>query len=161
MYTYSRTETFIHHFLITHYINNPYQLSIESVADSMNLSVEYWEDTSESVCWRGKYKVFLKKRESKEQQWQEFAHELCHVLWHAGRQEHLATPFVELQEWQADNFAHHFCIPTFMLLSMDLPRNKKEAVGVIGEEFRVEPEFAEQRLNIWLQQRKGGYGIKK
>lgn len=155
MYIYSRTETFIYHFLKTHYINNPYELSMEGVANSMNLSIEYWDDTSESVCWRGRCKMFLEKRESKEEQWQEFAHELCHILWHAGRQEHLMTTFVELQEWQADYFAYHFCIPTFMLSAMDLPRYKSEAVGVVHKAFKVEPEFAEKRLDIWLQQREG------
>lgn len=59
--------------------------------------------------------------------------------------------FVELQEWQADNFALHFCIPTFMLQRIRLPPDRQAAVCFIAETFNDEIEFAELRLDRYLQ----------
>ena len=45
--------------------------------------------------------------------------------------------------------------PDTVLQIMDLPRSKNEAIGIVRDVFGVDPEFAEQRMDIWLQQREG------
>ena len=51
-------------------------------------------------------------------------------------------PFREYQEWQAEQFAFHFRIPTFMLNQLELPQLRCEAVGLIATLFNVEHTFA-------------------
>ncbi|WP_371811524.1 hypothetical protein [Sporosarcina sp. Te-1] len=46
--------------------------------------------------------------------------------------------FIELLEWQADNFAMHFCVPTFMLDRILLPPDQKAAIHLIMETFKVD-----------------------
>src|SRR5699024_12610101 len=79
-----------------------------------------------------------------QQQWQEFGHELCHVLWHAGRQENISDSFCSYQEGQADNFAYHLCIPTFMLC-----RLKGVSTYEVMNLFNVEYGFASKRLEMY------------
>ena len=47
-------------------------------------------------------------------------------------------PFQEYQEWQAEQFACHFCVPTFLLNQMKLPQLRSEAIGMIVSHFNVE-----------------------
>lgn len=55
-----------------------------------------------------------------------------------------------MQEWQANSFALHFCIPTFMLETIELTDHKQAATAIIVQTFGVEYEFAEEQLERWL-----------
>lgn len=86
-----------------------------------------------------------------------FAHELCHSLYHVGNQLNMYELFREYQEYKAENFAMHFCIPTFMLLKIKLPKYKNIAAGYIAEIFDVTNEFALKRLEHYHSQLMGAY----
>ncbi|MGG3452037.1 ImmA/IrrE family metallo-endopeptidase [Domibacillus aminovorans] len=58
-----------------------------------------------------------------------------------------------MQEWQANSFALHFCIPTFMLGKLELTDHRQAAIAIIAQTFDVEYGFAEERLEHWLRQR--------
>ncbi|OAH60915.1 hypothetical protein AWH49_14685 [Domibacillus aminovorans] len=58
-----------------------------------------------------------------------------------------------MQEWQANSFALHFCIPTFMLEKLELTDHKQAAIAIIAQTLSVEYGFAEERLERWLLQR--------
>jgi Zn-dependent peptidase ImmA (M78 family) len=90
--------------------------------------------------------ILLNSNLSKEIKWQEFAHELCHLLRHAGNQNALPFPFVQLQESQANSFALHFFIPTFMIEKLDFSEHKQAAIEEIALTFGVEYDFAEERM---------------
>lgn len=92
---------------------------------------------------------------SKEKQKEVFAHELGHRLNHAGLQTDIPDEFRRLQEYQAINFALHFCIPTFMLLKIDMPRYRNQAIQMIAETFGVTCEFSKKRLNHFEKQIQG------
>lgn len=94
-------------------------------------------------------------RGTKSEEWMLFGHEICHFLRHSGSQLNMNAMFIELQEWQAVNFMHHFCVPSFMLREMELPQNKNEAAWLIHRKFNVGLPFAEKRLDKWLQQHGG------
>jgi len=64
----------------------------------------------------------------------------------------LPASLVQLQEAQATNFALHFCVPTFMLLELELPHTEKEIVYVLSETFGVEPLFAKRRWDRFKEQ---------
>lgn len=86
---------------------------------------------------------------------EDFGHELCHVLKHAGNHFQMNKLFRELQEFQANQFMYHFCVPTFMLLQMELPQWRSQALATIAAVFRVTKEFADKRLDMF-ERRKAG-----
>ncbi|WP_255551402.1 ImmA/IrrE family metallo-endopeptidase [Sporosarcina sp. E16_8] len=123
---------------------------IEDLSTMLKIKIYYFDEPSEANNLGGVYRIFLNENQSKQAIWQDFAHELAHILRHEGYQWSMNKPFREYQEWQAEQFAFHFCIPTFMLNHLELPRLKCEAVGFIATLFNVEPTFADARLEKWL-----------
>ncbi|MRG86967.1 ImmA/IrrE family metallo-endopeptidase [Salinibacillus xinjiangensis] len=113
---------------------------MEEIARKLNINI-YYGDSS----FRFGNNIVLKKS-SKQKEWQDFGHELCHVLWHEGNQLNMPLPFRDLQEWQSINFAHHFCAPTFMLLEL-----KDVNVYNIMETFNVDYCFAKKRMGMFVQ----------
>jgi hypothetical protein len=138
-------------------ISEPSQLYhdalIETLSDILQINIYYFDESSEANNLGGTYSIFLNKNQTKQEIWQDFAHELAHILNHEGYQFSMNDPFRKYQEWQAEQFAFHFCIPTFMLNHLELPRLRCEAVGLIATLFNVEHTFADLRLEKWLQNR--------
>lgn len=102
----------------------------------------------------GIYRIFLNENQSRQKVLQDFAHELGHILRHEGHQQAMFEQFRIYQEWQAKQFAYHFCIPTFLLNELELPQLRCEAVWVIAKTFNVELTFAAERLEKWFQNRR-------
>ncbi|PID03807.1 phage portal protein [Sporosarcina sp. P2] len=123
---------------------------IEDFSNLFKIKTYFFDESSEANNMGGIYRIFLNKNQSKQKIWQDFAHELAHILGHEGYQWSMHKPFREYQEWQAKQFAFHFCIPTFMLNHLELPRLRCEAVGLIATLFNVEHTFADARLEKWL-----------
>src|SRR5699024_3007642 len=80
-----KTELYIYNFLKSLSIYCPDQLNIENISRKSKIEVQYWDCSSESVHYKGHKIILLNNNLTYQQQWQEFGHELCHVLWHAGR----------------------------------------------------------------------------
>ncbi|OQP06811.1 hypothetical protein B1690_05720 [Geobacillus sp. 46C-IIa] len=133
-------------------IRSPHQLDMIDIAAKLNVWLHFADIRSTAIERNGAYSIIIDRRLSRQQQWQEFGHELGHVLRHAGNQMLLPPSLVQLQEAQATNFASHFCVPTFMLLELDLPHTEKEIVYVLSETFGVEPLFAKRRWNRFKEQ---------
>lgn len=162
MYQYSYLEEYIIDLYKKIGISRPKQLKLENVAKRLDIIVYTFGWPSEAVYANGRQYIYLNRNLTPEQKWQEFAHELGHILRHAGHQRKLHPLFVELQERQADNFALHFCIPTFMLQRIRLPPEKKEAIHLIADTFNVECDFAEKRLDRYQQKLyAGGFRIEE
>ena len=144
-------------FSIYHSLNilHPSQLYqnnlIELVSSKLNIRVHYFDESSESNNLGGIYRVFLNENQTNEEIWQDFAHELGHILRHEGYQLSMADSFREYQEWQADNFAYHFCAPSFLIDQMCLPKHRCEAIGLLARTFNVTTDFASVRLDKWIQ----------
>ncbi|HAM81614.1 ImmA/IrrE family metallo-endopeptidase [Ornithinibacillus bavariensis] len=83
------------------------------------------------------------RRSTKQKEWQLFGHELGHSLRHCGHQLKMHPLFKELQEYQANYFAYHFCIPTFMLDKL-INYTVKDIMAL----FNVENDFALRRLEM-------------
>lgn len=141
----SRTEDYIQQFLLERHIRKPKDLTIENIASSLDVSVYYWEYSSECVYVNEKCLIFINYNRTPQEQWQEFGHEIAHYLWHAGRQEFLPTLFTELQEWQANYFSYHLCVPTFMLQRL----KPRITPNMIVNTFQVEYHFACKRLEMY------------
>ncbi|MFC5591714.1 ImmA/IrrE family metallo-endopeptidase [Sporosarcina soli] len=126
---------------------------INSFSEKFGIKTYYFDESSEANNLGGEYRIFLNVNQNPQKIWQDFAHELGHIIRHDGCQCSMGIPFREFQEWQAESFAFHFCVPTFMLDLLELPQLRCEAVELIARLFNVETTFADVRLEKWLQSR--------
>lgn len=146
---YSYLEEYIIRLYRSIGINSPTQLDQFVIAASLGVEISYRQSV-----FRFGNEVILRNNSSR-QQWMDFGHELGHVLLHSGSQLNMYPLYREYQEWRADLFALHFCIPTFMLEKMKLPHTRSETIGLIAHEFNVSHKFAETRLDKWMNQHNG------
>ncbi|QTD40640.1 ImmA/IrrE family metallo-endopeptidase [Sporosarcina sp. Te-1] len=146
IYQYSHLEDYIHDLYQSMNISVSTQINKYLIAERLDIHLYLIDGASEAVHFDNKYYIFINRHANTKQKWQDFGHELCHVLRHEGHQRFMCPAFRELQEWQADNFMYHFCIPTFMLTEVLLPQDQYDAVCLIADTFNVEYGFAEERL---------------
>ncbi|HLS10432.1 ImmA/IrrE family metallo-endopeptidase [Lentibacillus sp.] len=119
-------------------ISHPNQLDINKIANKLNLTIHYG-----STSFRIDNELVI-KRSTKQKEWQLFGHEVGHYLIHVGNHYFMHYLFRDLQEWQANLFAYHFCVPTFMLDNL-----YKIIASDIMNLFNVEFEFARKRLEMY------------
>lgn len=151
MYQNSHLEDFIQQLYRGLAVRRPEQLNKYVIADRLNIGVYLTNHESEAIFWEGRHYIFLNGRLSSRRRWQDFGHELCHVLRHSGHQGRMPSSFLKLQEWQAENFAYHFCVPTFMLNKLRLPSDRRAATYLIAETFNVDFQFAAERLDRYVR----------
>lgn len=138
-------EQFVHQLFDILAISQPDQLNITAISALAKISVKYWDFSSEAVSYKGKRMIFINEALSVQKKWQEFAHELYHLLGHVGNQnKYMHRLFMTHQEKQAEYFSYHFCVPTFMLQQL-----KGVDVYVIMRLFNVEFDFAMRRLEMY------------
>ncbi|OMC83324.1 ImmA/IrrE family metallo-endopeptidase [Viridibacillus sp. FSL H8-0123] len=145
-YSYSHLEDFVKSFYARLHIHQPTDLNMLQIANELNIQVFYWPNGSQALFFDQIGYIFLNNELSPQQQWQDFTHELCHVLLHCGDQMHLHPLFLEYQEHKAQNFAFHAAIPTFMLDELYEIHKYRLSVWMIQEVFNVEENFAKKRL---------------
>ncbi|MEK3955350.1 ImmA/IrrE family metallo-endopeptidase [Psychrobacillus sp. FSL K6-1464] len=150
MYQYNHLEDYIRKFYSQLKIFRPSDLDFRRIAKDLNIKVFYWTHKSQALFLKGRAFIFLNMNLSFHQQYQEFMHELCHILFHAGDQMNMPPLFRVYQESKAKNFTLHACIPTFMLNDINLPRDINAATHVIQQTFNVEFDFAMSRLNLYI-----------
>ncbi|UPW82367.1 ImmA/IrrE family metallo-endopeptidase [Lysinibacillus sp. Ag94] len=145
-FVYTHLEDYIRELYTEIGVTKPKHLDPRIIAPRLGFIVIYLP--CESVSYDNI--IYIDSRLSEEEQWQEFCHELGHVLSHSGNQTKTHYLFREYQEWKANNFAFQACVPTFMLNNINLPKNKKEAIITICILFKVDYEFAKKRLDHYL-----------
>lgn len=127
-------------------MTEPNQLGPELLAQALDIELNYWHKPSEAIIIDNERYIFLDKRATKKEQNFKFAHELSHILMHCGQQYGMPELFREYQEWKANSFALHLCVPTFMLEDMKLPHNIYKATEMVCKTFNVTIEVAVKRL---------------
>jgi Zn-dependent peptidase ImmA (M78 family) len=75
---------------------------------------------------------------------EQFYHEWCHILRHAGNQNMMPAAFRELQEYDARNFTRYAAIPLHMLDKYDL--RDPFIIEHWQEDFKVTEELCAERL---------------
>ncbi len=144
------TEDLIKKFYIDVGIILPRHLDFRKIAIHFGIQVFYWSDNSQALFLREYAYIFLNKQLSKQQLWQDFCHELGHVLLHAGQQRRMSPLFREYQENKANNFMYHACVPSFML---DEIEPNLLTVQYVQQLFNVEYDFALKRLEQYQSNR--------
>jgi Zn-dependent peptidase ImmA (M78 family) len=128
-------------------IRNPYQMDLYKIAEKLDVWIHIADYESQTIERAdGLFSVVLDIYKSEAEQWEDFGHELAHVLYHAGNQLNMTDSFAEFQETKANNFALQFCIPTFMILESGLPPTRNEAILFLMETFNVTENFASKKL---------------
>lgn len=135
---YTHIEDYINELYKILSISTPEQIEIENIASELGICLSYG-----GTSFTYKNDIVI-QRSTNQREWQTFGHEVCHYLRHCGYQLNMNKLFIDLQEYQANNFAYHFCIPTFMLDK--LYNYNANDIALL---FNVEFEFALRRLEMY------------
>ncbi|KIL42630.1 ImmA/IrrE family metallo-endopeptidase [Jeotgalibacillus soli] len=138
-------------------ITQPQQLKMLDIASKLNISIHFHDGMSAAISHKKEQFIFLNNKITQEEQWEIFGHELGHILMHAGNQLYLPKSYIQFQEYKAQNFALHFCIPGFMLEAIPLRYRKEEMVQAIAASFGVTELTAKKRYEHWFRQRENEY----
>lgn len=132
-------------------ILHPCNIDLLKIAAKLNVWIHFSKELdSKAISRNGLYSIIINENQPKQNQWEDFGHELCHILNHEGNQLNLPPSFVEFQEQKANNFMLHFCVPTFMLRELYLP--PEHTVEFISETFNVTYKTAKIRLEMYQRQ---------
>ncbi|MGN7183728.1 ImmA/IrrE family metallo-endopeptidase [Cytobacillus kochii] len=147
-YQKTHLEENIEYWYKSNSILTPSEIDMVMIANLMDIWIHFHKKNSVMVKINDLYSIVLDSRKTKNEQWQDFAHELGHVINHVGIQHNLSKSFRMRQEYQANNFMYHFCVPTFMLLSFDVNNyaNINDGVEFVSKTFHVTEEFSKKRL---------------
>jgi len=148
-YTYSHLEDFIHKVYRDIDVLCPNQLNLYAIADALDIGLYPICDISQALRFEGRDYIFLNNDLTGPERFEVFGHELGHLLTHVGNQASMPQEFQAYQEWQADLFALHFCMPTFMLQELRIPNDGNRAIYKTSKIFGVTYEFAENRLDMY------------
>lgn len=141
-------------------IQSPEQLNVAELADRLDIRVYYADINSLAVERKGLYSICLNRRLSPAEQWEDFLHELCHLLLHCGNQMMLPEDFVDLQEEQAGHFQLYAAVPFYMLKAIDLPVTKEKLALFLMQEFRITYRLACRRADQIYRRIEGGWDRK-
>jgi Zn-dependent peptidase ImmA (M78 family) len=136
----------------SYHIYRPDQIDMQDVADKMGIWLHSLPLRSKAVSRKGLNSIIIDCRKTEPEQWEEFGHEVSHLKYHAGNQLWIREDLIDYQETKANNFARHFCVPTFMLLDSGLPATWAEAMLFVMETFNVTENFARKRLEHFNNQ---------
>lgn len=143
---YTYTEDYIAAFYRRMNIYQPEQLDYIAIAESLNISIFYWDSPSSALFSSHFNYIILKEHEQKELLWEDFCHELAHVLFHTGKQFNLTPAWISYQEQKANYFMYHAAVPTFML-----DQQSFWSVDKVAATFNVSNEFATKRLEDYVR----------
>lgn len=150
---YTHIEDYIKTFYEKIGITKPQELKFQIIAERLGIQVFYWPEPSQALFNGQRGYICINESLTVQAQWQDFNHELAHLLLHTGRQRRLPESFRTYQESKANNFMYHACIPTFMLDEMDLFDVTASTVDIVQMIFNVERDFAVKRLTSYLTQK--------
>ncbi|NGP45734.1 ImmA/IrrE family metallo-endopeptidase [Bacillaceae bacterium SIJ1] len=146
-YTTSHLEDFVKALYDEMNIKTPDQLDARMIAYILGLRLVF--EPHDSAFYFNT--IWIDSRLSEADRWEKLGHELGHALRHAGNQMVMPKSWVDYQELDANRFAFHFCVPTFMLREVRLPYSLDEAIAIVAKTFNVTPGFAAKRLAHYEQ----------
>jgi len=146
LYSPTPLEQWIENLYREHHLTNPHDLHIQALASKLNVWFYFLELGSQAIERNGMYSICIDSRLSPAEQWEEFLHELCHVLRHSGNQIHMPADYMQMQETEANNFVLYAAIPYFMVKELKLPDIQNEAIDFLSDTFGVTHQLAHRRL---------------
>ncbi|MGF9965363.1 ImmA/IrrE family metallo-endopeptidase [Bacillus rhizoplanae] len=151
-YYTTQLEDYIQNLYQSLYIFVPEQMDMMKIAKKLNIWLYFAPIGSCAMERNGLASIVLDDRKSPQEQFEDFGHEMAHLLFHSGNQLSMPKMFLDYQEAKAQNFAMHFCIPTFMLQKLPLPSIRSEAIYLLSNTFNVTVELANRHLIHYEEQ---------
>lgn len=122
-------------------------LKIQKLANAFGLNVTF----KPTKAYRYGCNIVLSILKPFDVQKASFFHESGHCLRSDGIQtKDVPPPLKELQEWDANRFALHAAMPSFMLQETDLSR--EGVIQELAEDFNVPESFVRKRLDHYKRQ---------
>ncbi|WP_342441149.1 ImmA/IrrE family metallo-endopeptidase [Lysinibacillus sp. FSL K6-0075] len=143
------TENFIKKMYMNLGITNSKQLDFKNIAQMLTIQIFYWNRPSQALFDEYRAFILLNEQLTPSQLWQDFCHELGHILLHTGQQHQMTNSWIKYLENKANNFMYHACMPTFMLDDL-IENDSSLSVKDLQLIFNVEYEFAEKRLTQYF-----------
>jgi Zn-dependent peptidase ImmA (M78 family) len=144
MYKLTHLEQWIFDFYKSLKIMNSCDIDLKNICFDLHVFLIY-KDVTSSCYEYGRFKsITIDDRLSKQEQQEDFFHELCHLLRHCGDQRMMPKAFKELQESQATTFTMYAALPYFMLKGYDL--HDRDIIYILSEEFCVTERLVAKRL---------------
>lgn len=151
---YTHTEEYIKTFYTKIDILKPQELKFQTIAERLGINVFYWPETSQALFTGNKSFILLNEKLTSQQQWQDFCHELAHVLLHTGNQRTMPESFRTYQEAKANTFMYHAAVPTFMIHDLHIEDATRQNIHLVQQLFNVEYDFASIRLTHYLNRQR-------
>lgn len=150
MYTPTIMEEKIVKFYRKNHIYSPQDIDPEMWANEASIWIHRAPiRTTHHQRNNGLYTIILDSRMPEQQQRLELAHELGHVLYHAGNQMTMGEAFRQKQEWEADRFAFYALAPTFMIANALINAySRQQLVDQLADTFDVSIPFMDYRLDM-------------
>ncbi|MFC5450807.1 ImmA/IrrE family metallo-endopeptidase [Paenibacillus aestuarii] len=145
-YQLTPLEAWIERLYTQHGITAPEHLTISHLSAKLGIWTYYMDMNSMAVEHEGKVSINVDRRLSAREQWEDFLHEVCHVLRHSGNQMIMPEPYTDWQEQDAAAFQLYAALPFSMIRHLSLPERTSEMIEVLSEEFQVTYKLAKVRL---------------
>lgn len=148
-------EDCIDHFYRQHGVSQPIDVSLHLWDLVLKINVIYRPGQTLSTTIRGQHYAYIDGGKPLPDRRAELAHEIGHLLLHAGRQPWLMNAWRMKQEWQASQFALFALVPRFLLVPR-LPcydEHTPHLIADLAEIFCVPFELMSDRMAL-LQKRK-------
>lgn len=150
----SHTEDFVEDLYLKIGIKTPQDLKFQTISEGLAIRSFYWPEPCQALFLQHQGFIFLNEQLSPQQKWQNFCHELAHILLHTGNQCRMPESFRTYQEAKANQFMYHAAVPSFMLDKLNLYECDAGTVYEVQIQFNVEYEFALQRLRQYINNKK-------
>ncbi|HHY72245.1 MAG TPA: ImmA/IrrE family metallo-endopeptidase [Bacillus bacterium] len=144
LYKPTRLEHYVSTIFKNLHIYQPYEIDKIYIADKLEIKLEYSRHKPFAYEEDDFKFINIDKYETKKGQREQFYHELCHILRHAGDQLKMPKPFTDRQEWDAKNFMLNAAIPYHMIHLI----NDDEYVNIkhLSDTFLVTENLIVERL---------------
>ncbi|WP_181363151.1 ImmA/IrrE family metallo-endopeptidase [Sulfoacidibacillus thermotolerans] len=154
----SEFEKTIWNFYLQKGIKNPAEISLYVFDDQANFEVIKRKGASYAVEIGDVYYIFLDSSIPLPNRREQLAHEIGHVLLHAGNQLWTSPLIKEKQEAQAKKFAHYALIPSWFLIEklQDAPETIQGKAATLADFFCVSEPFVIERLFLLEKDISGG-----
>jgi len=149
LYESNRMESKITEYYQLNGVKEPQDIHLRQFCDEANISVQMMPFKSRAMRIGEKYVIVLDSRPVRRQQRVELAHELGHVVLHAGRQELMTDAFRAQQEWQAIRFEAYVLVPTAMISAcITQAYGREQLADQLSGIFDVPAPWMDKRLEM-------------
>ncbi|WP_369793209.1 ImmA/IrrE family metallo-endopeptidase [Halobacillus sp. BBL2006] len=143
-YTTTILEDLITQWYKSHKFTEPDDLNVYTIGSESQIFVTC-RPTQASYMRVGKFQeIVLDSRLPYIHQREQFFHELCHALRHAGRQSFMPYSFYELQERDARHFTLYASLPTHMINDYNL--SNPAIIDQLSHDFMIPRKVCIERL---------------